>query len=222
MISKNIKVGMLAMLLIIPTFVFLFLQFFGDNHYTIKTYYPLDVKNNNGVFDTTFYQLKNFSLTNQENKKIDFYQESEGKYTVLNFFFSRCPGICPKITSQMARVQERFKESPDISLLSVTVDPEFDTVGVLKNYAKRYAVDSKKWNLLTGDKMDIFNLGFYGVKLPADTIDKTLHSERVVLIDKNKHIRGYYNGTKPEEIDRLMTEISILQYEDKNHGNSSK
>ena len=220
---KLSRVVMLVLLLVIPTFVFLFLQFFGKNHYRIKTYYPEKIeKNVVGGFDTTFHKTPNFSFINQENSQIDFYKNSDNKLSVVSFFFSRCPGICPRMSRQLARVQERFKDYDDLKLYSISVDPEYDTVGVLQDYAKKYEVNSNKWSLLTGDKMEVYKIGFFGLKLPADTIDKTLHSERLVLIDKEKHIRGYYNGIKPEEVDRLMTEITILDYEYKQSKSSQK
>ncbi len=99
-------------------------------------------------------------------------------------------------------------------MASISVDPEYDQQpNVLNEYQKKFNIKSNKWLLMTGDPLEVYKLGFYGFKLPADTVDKTLHSEKVVLLDKDRHIRGYYTGTDIKEIDRLITEVKILQHE---------
>ncbi|MFN0048342.1 MAG: SCO family protein [Cytophagales bacterium] len=215
--NKNIfKIGMLVILLVLPIFVFLFLKTFGVNHFGLITYYPIEFKERNvggkTVVDTIFHQVPDFKLINQEADSINKGQ-LQNKIIIADFFFTRCPGICPIITSNLSKVQEAFIDDKDVMMLSISVDAEFDRPDILLKYQEKFNIDGKKWFLATGDRDEIYKLGFYGFKLPADTIDKTLHSEKVVLLDKDRHIRGYYTGTDKVEIDRLITEAKILQHE---------
>ncbi len=214
--NKNlIKIGILALVLVVPIFVIMFLKTFGVNHFEIMTYYPIDFKeriiNGKTVIDTTFHQVPDFKLINQNGDSINKRQLND-KIIVASFFFTRCPGICPIITSNLLKVQESFVSDSNVMMVSISVDSEYDRPEILRKYQQKFNIDSNKWLLNTGAAAEIYNLGFYGFKLPADTIDKTLHSEKVVLLDKNRHIRGYYTGTDKKEIDRLITEIKILQH----------
>lgn len=211
-----IKIGMLVILLVIPIFIFIFLRSFGVNHFQLTTYYPIDYleKEVQGkkVVDTVFHSVPDFKLIDQKGDSLKN-TPSQNKILVVNFFFTRCPGICPIITSNLTKVQESFVDDPNFQMVSISVDPDFDRAEVLAKYQEKFKIDPKLWTLATGNSDEIYKLGFYGFKLPADTIDKTLHSEKVVLLDKKRHIRGYYTGTDKTEIDRLITEAKILQHE---------
>ena len=215
--KSPLKIGILVLTLVVPILVYLFLRTFGENHYRLPKYFPKDVIENNtsGIkkIDTTFHTIPNFKVKDQNG--IDFSLNTfEDKTLIVNFFFTRCPGICPKMSSLLTGVQQSFIEDPSIEIISFTVDPEYDSPEILKKYAQKYGVDDKKWHLVTtGNKIDVFNLGFYGFKVPSDTVDKFLHSEKIILVDKAKNIRGYYNGTTKKEADRLITEVKILKYE---------
>lgn len=165
----------------------------------------------------TFHQIRPFKLINQENKTFTE-KDIEGKICVTDFFFTTCAGICPKMTNSMADLQKEFMNDDNILLLSHSVTPNKDSVSVLKQYAKDKKVDFKRWKLLTGDKNEIYDLGrkYYfveedeGIKKNNDIF---LHTENFILIDKQRHIRGIYNGLNPNSIQNLIREIKILKVE---------
>lgn len=170
------------------------------------------------ITDTkTFHKIRPFKLINQEN---EVFTESdiEGKICVADFFFTSCPGICLRMTKNMSKVQEEFIDDDEILLLSHSVTPDKDNVAVLKKYAKEKEVDFKRWKLLTGEKDEIYDLGrqFYFVE-EDEGIEKEddvfLHTENFVLIDKNRHIRGIYNGLNPNSIQSLIKDIKVLKNE---------
>ncbi|MDX2189448.1 MAG: SCO family protein [Bacteroidota bacterium] len=211
------KTGILVILLVVPVLVYLFLKTFGENHYRIQRFIPVEIteKNINGIIvnDTLFHKVPEFEVIDQNGNSIagiDF----KNKIFVANFFFTRCPGICPKMTANLVKVQDTFIKDTLVKLVSITVDTDYDTPQILKKYGEKYSIEAKKWTLGTmRTKLDVFNLGFYGFKVPSDTVDKFLHSDKLILVDKEKIIRGFYDGTDKAEIDRLITEIKVLEYE---------
>lgn len=217
--SKPFKIGILLLTIVLPIFVFLYLKFFGENHFTLRTFVPIDVVENaeTGKSDTVFHQIPDFSLLNQYGEVITN-QSVTDKIWVVDFFFTTCPSICPKMTNQLQRVQNNFKDIGDVVILSHTVNPEEDTVEVMANYASMYGAIRGKWHFLTGNKTSLYELGEKGYFMPVakgeeGDEDDFIHSEKFILVDKNKNIRGFYNGTDPKEVDRLITEINILLYE---------
>lgn len=214
--KSKTKIGILTVTLVLPVLVYFFLKTFGINHYSLPTYFPETITdkivNDKLISDTIFHQIPDFKVVDQNNNTITG-NTFKTKILIVNFFFTRCPGICPKMTSQLNRVQESFITKEDLQILSFTVDPDFDKPEILKKYAQKYAVRDGRWYLATTDsQLDVFNLGFHGFKVPSDTVDKFLHSEKILLVDKEKHIRGFYTGTNQKEIDRLITEVDILLY----------
>ncbi len=165
----------------------------------------------------TFHKIRPFKLINQENE-VFTEKDIEGKICVTDFFFTSCPGICLRMTNNMSKIQEEFIDDDEILLLSHSVTPDTDSVTVLKQYAKDKEIDFKKWKLLTGDKDEIYDLGrqFYFVE-EDEGIEKDddifLHTENFVLIDKNRHIRGIYNGLDPNSIQSLIKDIKALKNE---------
>ncbi|SDG71339.1 SCO family protein [Winogradskyella thalassocola] len=172
------------------------------------------------VDSTIQYQLKyhkiaDFSLTNQNGETItqDTYKD---KIYVADFFFTTCQTICPIMTKNMERVQKAIINDDDIMLLSHSVTPKIDSVAQLKKYALEKGVIDRKWNLVTGDKKQIYELArksYLAVKTDGngDQYDM-IHTENFMLIDKKRQIRGFYDGTKPEDIDRLLEDIETLKY----------
>lgn len=165
----------------------------------------------------TFHQIRPFKLINQENQ-VFTEKDIEGKICVVDFFFTTCPGICPKLTNSMSTIQQEFLDDDEILLLSHSVTPDIDSVSVLQQYAKEKNVNFKRWKLLTGDKKEIYDLGrkYYfveedeGIKKSDDIF---LHTENFVLIDKQRHIRGIYNGLSPNSISDLIRDIKVLKLE---------
>ncbi|MCB0469821.1 MAG: SCO family protein, partial [Flavobacteriaceae bacterium] len=157
-----------------------------------------------------------FKLINQNGDTItqDNYKD---KIYVADFFFTTCATICPIMTANMVDVQEAIKNDDDVMLLSHSVTPEIDTVAQLKRYALKKGVIDSKWNLVTGDKKQIYELArksYLAVKTTGDggPFDM-VHTENFMLIDKKRQIRGFYDGTKKEDIDRLLKDIERLKKE---------
>lgn len=162
---------------------------------------------------TKLHRVGSFSLTNQEGKTITE-KNFDGKIYVTDFFFVTCPTICPKMTKQMERVVDKFKSNNNILFLSHTVMPEHDSVPVLKEYATKHKINSDKWNLVTGDKKQIYDLArktyFAAITEGDGGVDDFIHTENFVLIDKEKRIRGFYDGTSENDVDRLINDINTL------------
>ena len=180
-------------------------------------YNPADV--NPELVDSTvqyvqkYHTIADFSFTNQNGKTIT-QKDYEGKIYVADFFFTTCGSICPIMTTNMADVQKAFLHNPKVMLLSHTVFPETDSVPVLKQYAIKKGVDDRKWNLVTGDKKDIYTMArksYLAVKLgkPSQLYDM-VHTENFVLVDAKRRVRGFYDGTKKAEIERLIADINWL------------
>ena len=163
--------------------------------------------------DTVYHSIADFAFVNQVGDTIRK-EDMVGKIYVADFFFTTCGSICPKMTNNMALAQEAFVNDSRVMLLSHTVFPEIDSVAVLKQYAQEKGVDDRKWNLVTGDKKEIYSLArkaYLAVKLgkPSELYDM-VHTENFVLVDNQKRVRGFYDGTKKEEIERLIADIHFL------------
>jgi protein SCO1/2 len=187
----------------------------------LPIYNPSDV--NPELVDSTvqyikkYHAISDFSFTNQNGKTIT-QKDYEGKIYVADFFFTTCGSICPIMTTNMVDVQKTFLNNPKVMLLSHTVFPEIDSVSVLKAYAVKKGVDDRKWNLVTGDKKEIYTLArksYLAVKLgkPSELYDM-VHTENFVLVDTKRRVRGFYDGTKKEEIQRLIEDINFLLNEE--------
>lgn len=171
----------------------------------------------NTLEEKVFHKIPDFKLVNQLGDTLT-QQNFDNKIYITDFFFTSCPGICPQMTNSMVALQEKFKNDPNILFLSHSVTPTIDTVEELAKYAKRFGVISNKWHLVTGDKTEIYNLGRneYFVEndlgIPKD-INDFLHSENFLLIDKNKHIRGIYNGLNRASMAQLVVDVQALEKE---------
>ena len=183
---------------------------------TLPIYSPSMV--NSELVDSTiqykrkYHTIANFSLTNQNGKTIT-QEDYTNKIYVADFFFTTCLTICPIMTKNMVEIQNRTDD--DILLLSHSVTPSLDSVETLKNYAIEKGVDDSKWNLVTGDKKQIYELArksYLAVKTDGDggPFDM-IHTENMVLVDQKKRIRGFYDGTKTEDIEQLLNDIKILK-----------
>jgi len=192
---------------------------------SLPIFNPADV--NPELVDSTvqyvekYHTIDNFSFTNQNGKTIT-QKDYEGKIYIADFFFTTCQSICPKMTNNMAWLQSKIKDNPKIKLLSFSVTPDIDSVSVLKKYALEKGVIDSKWNLLTGDKKDIYYLArksFLVVKTgkPEELYDM-VHTENFVLVDSKKRIRGFYDGTNLDQptkdgvknVTQLLEDINVL------------
>ncbi len=160
-----------------------------------------------------FHRIADFSLTNQNGKTVT-QKDFKGKIYVADFFFTTCPNICIAMTDNLLKVQEKIKNNPNVMLLSHSVTPKTDSVSQLKKYAIEKGVIDKKWNLVTGDKKEIYELArksYLAVKEDGDggPFDM-IHTENFILVDPDRRIRGFYDGTDLEEIQKLLEELEIL------------
>jgi protein SCO1/2 len=186
----------------------------------LPIYNPVDV--NPRLVDASVQHVRknhtiaNFELINQNGEKVTA-KTFQNKIYVADFFFTRCGTICPVMTSNMEIVQKEFWNDSEIMLLSHSVTPVMDSVPVLKAYAAAKGVLSDKWHLVTGAKKEIYNLArksYFAVLDEGDGGDQDfIHTEQFVLIDKKKRIRGYYDGTDLEAVQRLISDIRVLQRE---------
>jgi protein SCO1/2 len=161
-----------------------------------------------------YHTIADFSLTNQNGEEVT-QEDYKDRIYIADFFFTTCPTICPIMTKNMAVIQNELQDDQEVLLLSHSVTPEIDSVEQLKKYALEKGVDDKKWNLVTGDKKEIYELArksYLAVKTdgnggPFDMI----HTENFILVDKERRIRGFYDGTKTEDIEKLMEDLEILK-----------
>lgn len=184
---------------------------------SLPIFSPRDV--NPELVDSTIQHLgynhtiEDFSFINQNGKTItqDDYKD---KIYVADFFFTTCPTICPKMTDNMIWLQNQIKDNDNVKLLSFSVTPDIDSVSVLKEYALEKGVIDSKWNLLTGDKKDIYYLArksYLVVKTgKLEELYDMVHTENFVLVDRKKRIRGFYDGTNLEEVKKLLEDINFL------------
>ncbi len=163
-----------------------------------------------------YHRIADFSLINQ-NGEIITQNTYKDKIYVADFFFTSCQTICPIMTDHMYQIQKEIINDDEVMLLSHSVTPRIDSVAQLKKYAKEKGVIDRKWNLTTGDKKHIYELArksYLAVKTQGngDMYDM-IHTENFMLIDKKRQIRGFYNGTKPEDIEKLLKDIKTLKEE---------
>ena len=187
---------------------------------TLPIYNPSDV--NPELVDSTiqykskYHTIADFSFVNQNGDTIT-QKNYEGKIYVADFFFTTCGSICPKMSTNLVEVQKAVLNNPKVMLLSHTVFPEVDSVSVLKAYAIKYGVVDSKWNLVTGDKKEIYKMArksYLAVKLGRpDQLYDMVHTENFVLVDQKRRVRGFYDGTNKEDIKRLLEDIDFLSNE---------
>ncbi|WP_374174420.1 SCO family protein [Flavobacterium tructae] len=184
---------------------------------TLPIYNPADV--NPELVDSTvqykskYHTIADFSFVNQNGNTIT-QKNYEGKIYVADFFFTTCGSICPKMTTNLEDVQKAVLNNPKVMLLSHTVFPEVDSIPILKAYAIKHGVVDSKWNLVTGDKKEIYTMArksYLAVKLGRpDQLYDMVHTENFVLVDQKRRVRGFYDGTNKEEIKRLLEDINFL------------
>jgi protein SCO1/2 len=172
---------------------------------------------NESASGSEFHTIAPFSFTDQNGNTFDS-KQLEGKIYAVDFFFTTCPGICPKLTKNLGKVQDTYLNDANVMLLSFSVTPETDNAEVLNNYAKNHSVNNNKWKLLTGARKDIYSLARKSFFADEDlglqqNENDFLHTENVLLIDTKGRIRGIYKGTLPLEIEKLIKEIGILEKE---------
>ncbi len=165
--------------------------------------------------DTIYTSVKSFSFTDQDGQTVD-HSTIEGKVYVTDFFFTSCPTICPKMKQQMLRIYEKYQDDPNVVLLSHSIDPKRDSVARLKNYADKLGIQSTTWHLVTGDRDEIYDMAkHYMIAAQEDPLAPGgyAHSGAFLLVDRNKQVRGIYDGTNPDEVSDLMEDLEFLLHE---------
>jgi len=163
--------------------------------------------------DTIYHSIQPFKFINQDGKTVD-QSIVDGKVYVADFFFTTCQTICPVMSKQLDRVYDAYKDENNLMILSFTVDPETDTAAQLKRYAQSFDANTKRWVFLTGEKPALYDLARTGYLLNNEIgtggPDDFIHTQNFALIDKKGRIRGFYDGTLKEEVDRLIVDARFL------------
>ncbi|WP_048921032.1 SCO family protein [Rufibacter radiotolerans] len=217
------KTLVLGTLLLVPVLAFLFLKVFGVNRFSLQTYFPVSTDSTlvegKWRYDTLYRQVPDFQLISQTGSS--FSQEDvQGKIYVANFFYAACQGNCKQVSTQLARVQDAFRLQPDVKILSFSLQPQQDSVSVLQKYAQSFRARPETWVFLTGKPEQMQQLIQNGFTFPAAAPDKDSSlvqlQKSLFLVDRQRHVRGIYDGTDAGEVDRLITELNVLLSEDKN------
>jgi len=226
--NKKAVLGIL-LALIIPLIGYFIIKNFGKDATAMPRHYIYDsvtVKTVNGKeeIDTVWHTIPNFTLTNQLGNQVSL-KDMKGKIIVADFFFTHCPTICPHLTANMKYVHDNIKdpekvgdkEQDFVQFLSFSIDPERDSVEALKKWADRFQINPSNWWLLTGNKKTIYNLSIDDMKLgliDGNNVDSNfIHTDYIVLIDKYRHIRGYYHGLDSSALSKLSRDIVFLALE---------
>jgi protein SCO1/2 len=165
------------------------------------------------VVDTIYQTVPEFSLLNQDSVVVNN-ETVKGKIYVADFFFTSCPTICPVMKKEMIRVYEKFKGNNQVLMLSHTIDPDYDTIQLLRDYANRLGSDGKQWMFLWGERKPLYELAEKGYYASA-VVDSTepggfIHSGGFILVDKQQRVRGIYDGTSATDVDKLMVDMDVL------------
>ena len=213
---KSSSLGQIAIVLSIILLPVIFWFFLAKGKQNFKHLDYFGPREANAPGDTTYFTVPDFHLVNQNGETIS-QKNFEDKVYVANFFFATCPGVCPKMTDEVKKVEEAFKDNKNVLFISHTVDPEEDSLPDLKAFAEKHGADLSRWYFVTGNRDSIYALAIDGYLVPAAEDARAeggfLHSQDLLLIDKEKHIRGIYDSLEPEEIKRLKEEIKVLLYE---------
>ncbi len=219
----------LILAVVVPMLCYFIVKSYSDSAIIMPRHYLADsiiTKTEKGktVFDTVWHQIPEFSLTNQQGEKVSW-EGLKGKVVVADFFFTHCPTICPGLTRNMRQLQQSINNSqrvgdktPDfLHFLSFSIDPERDSVPRLKQWADRFQVNPEQWWLLTGNKKEIYDLAINEMKIglvDGQGVDTNfIHTDHFVLIDTNRHVRGYYHGLDSASLRQLSSDIIYLTME---------
>jgi protein SCO1/2 len=211
----------LLMAIMLPLTGYWVVKYYSKDAVFIPHHYFYDsvaVKEKNGKIstDTVWHQVKNISFTNQLGKKVSL-EDLHGKIIVLNFFFSRCPSICPGLARSMKKLQDSFvKNDSIVQFVSISVDPDHDSVPQLRKFADRFNVNHDTWWFVTGNKNEIYDFALHEIKASiADSEVDTafIHTENFFLLDSNRVVRGWYNGFDTLKQAQLVRDIPTLMLE---------
>jgi len=227
--NKKFLLG-IAVAVLVPLFCYLVTNQFSKGAVKMPRYYVVEkvdsvVEKGKPAGDTIYHRTSDLVLTNQLGKRVSLDSDLKGKILVVGFFFTNCPSICPRLTGTMKLLQNGFKKDTKketqldtvMQLISITVNPERDTFPVMRAYADRFGVNHDHWWFLTGDKKAIYNFARNDLQLtvgPGDGgADDFIHTEMITLIDKDRYVRGYYNGLDSNDVNKCAEDIVLLTQE---------
>lgn len=226
--ASSIKKGAIIGILIaavLPLSLYLVMRSLHDGHIPMPGYYRIDgieAVEKDGVrySDTLYHKVKDLELTNQLGEKVSLNNTLRGKVLVVNFMFTTCQSVCPQITKAVYAMQKAYeKKNPNwVQFISITIDPERDSVAALRTYSDNYKANHDRWYFLTGSKAAIYSWAKdeLGVVLQDNGgAEGLVHSENIILIDPDRYIRGYYNALDVEKMARCVDDIAILKLEKK-------
>lgn len=219
----------LCIVVALPVLSYLIVKELSDDAVVMPRRYFADTVINRVVdgksqTDTVWHSIRNITLTNQLGERVSL-DDINGSIIIADFFFTRCPSICPTLTRNMKELQDAMKmkdlrrriDSSFVRFISFSVDPERDSAEALKRYADKYGVNHDTWWLLTGPKDSIYNFAFSELKLglqDGEGIDSNfIHTEKFVLLDRKRVVRGYYNGLDSASLSKLAEDITLLMLE---------
>ena len=211
----------LLLVIIIPLTGYFIVKYYSKDAVHIPPHYFYDdvvTKEKNGKIttDTVWHPVKNISFFNQMGKQVSL-DDARGKVLVINFFFTRCPSICPGLTRSMKKLQESFQKNPDIvQFISISVDPEYDKTLQLRKFADRFDVNHDSWWLVTGNKKQVYDFAFNEIKASVADVNVDtafIHTENFFLLDSNRIMRGWYNGFDTLKMAQLVRDIPTLMLE---------
>jgi protein SCO1/2 len=212
-LRKKINIIFFTSLIVVPFTVFGVIRWINNNYTSLPYYGSKEEKAGNREEN---FNVPSFSFINQNNQQLtsEFVKD---KIWVADYFFTKCKSICPKLTTHLQKVQDAFKQDDGVKIISFTVDPDRDSPNVLQTYAAGYHGDPSQWQFVTGEKKDLYGFARKGLFIIATDgdggPDDFIHSEKLVLIDKHQHIRGYYDGTSDSEVNQLIKDIQRLKKE---------
>lgn len=219
--SSKFLIG-LAVALLLPLSFWLIINWMSKEKMPKLPKYYIAEGYNAETKDSIYHQVEEITLTNQFGEQVSLNKDLKGKMVVVNFFFTNCPDVCTKMSGNIEMLQQAFQKDPKkkttldtaIHFISISVDPERDTFKALRLYADRYKANPDHWWFLTGSRQAIYNFArkqLFVTMQPGDGgLDDFIHSEKLVLLDTNRYIRGYYNGTDTADIIRCADDIVIL------------
>jgi len=222
------KIAILVIVLALPGFLYYLLVVGGKNRYKpLPIFGPKQVAktshtvNGKSVRDTTYHTLSDFNLTDQNGKAVSL-KTLDGKIFILSFFYTHCTGVCNQMNNYISQIAAEYAGNKMVYFISVTVDPTRDQPEVLKKYAAMFNPPQPKWLFLTGDTSTIYNLARKGCLVNAlqSGKDDFIYSDKLVLIDQEKRIRGYYTGAAADDTGRLDDEIKVLISEEVRKGDT--
>jgi len=222
----------LAVALVLPLSFFVVAKLLKKDKIKMPGFYRTEkittkIEGGKTIKDTVFHQVKDLRLVTQLGDTVSLNKDLKGKILAIDFFFATCPTVCPKLTGNMLMLQRAFRKDPkkertmedDVQLISITINPENDDVKTLRAYADRYGVNHDRWWFLTGDKKQIYDYARNELGLSLENGDGSendfIHTQKIVVLDQERYIRGYYNGLDTVAISQCAYDISLLSLENK-------